>query len=374
MVLAFLLGAQLALAADLPAGRIVEDVKCAADAQESYALYLPSAYTPDRAWPVIFAFDPGARGRVPVERYQAAAEEYGYVVAGSNNSRNGSWDVSIQAARAMFGDVAARFRLDERRIYTAGMSGGSRVALGLALGSKGIAGVVASSAGFPDSNPRKRVPFAIFGTAGTEDFNLMEMRHLDRALQSPHRLAVFEGSHVWLPSDLAREAVEWLELQAVKAGVVTDTARVDRIFRRRTEAIDALPSDMARYTALTAIAADFDGLKDVADFARRAAELARTKPVRDALRKERDEESAEQRETGEILGLEDRLKIGEQRNDALGSLRTEWKRLSGMANAATDSPDRRMARRVVRGLSMSAAERVHDAEYLKLVAGYRMGR
>ena len=44
------------------------------------------------------------------------------------------------------------------------------------------------------------------------------MRLLDRALTSPHRLAIFDGGHVWLSSELAIEAVEWMELQAMKSG------------------------------------------------------------------------------------------------------------------------------------------------------------
>ena len=75
--------------AELPTGRVIPSVTCVQDATESYALYLPAAYTPDRAWPVIFAFDPGGRGQNRVDRYQAAAEQYGFIVAGSNNSRNG---------------------------------------------------------------------------------------------------------------------------------------------------------------------------------------------------------------------------------------------------------------------------------------------
>src|SRR6185503_18751108 len=83
-----------AVAADLPAGQIIDRVVCAADSSQSYALYVPARYTPSRVWPVIFAFDPGARGRIPVERYQAAAERYGFVVVGSNNSRNGSTEIA----------------------------------------------------------------------------------------------------------------------------------------------------------------------------------------------------------------------------------------------------------------------------------------
>ena len=86
------------------------------------ALFVPAGYTPARAWPVIFAFDPGGRGRTPVERYQAAAERYGFIVVGSNNSRNGSTEIPKILA-AMTADVAERLAVDPKRVYLAGMSG-----------------------------------------------------------------------------------------------------------------------------------------------------------------------------------------------------------------------------------------------------------
>ena len=51
----------LALAAqaeDLPKGRILDDVRCAANAAQSYALYVPSSYSEEHPASVIFAFDP----------------------------------------------------------------------------------------------------------------------------------------------------------------------------------------------------------------------------------------------------------------------------------------------------------------------------
>jgi len=65
---------------DLPAGKVIERVVCLKDASQSYALYLPPDYAPDRRWPVVYAFDPGARGLRPVERFKDAAEKYGYIV------------------------------------------------------------------------------------------------------------------------------------------------------------------------------------------------------------------------------------------------------------------------------------------------------
>src|SRR5215212_4645058 len=108
--LAWLIAASALVATDLPAGQILERVTCAADSSQSYALYLPSGYTPSRAWPVILAFDPGGRGRVPVERYRAAAERYGFIVIGSNNSRNGATDFPRTLA-ALTADVETRFAI-----------------------------------------------------------------------------------------------------------------------------------------------------------------------------------------------------------------------------------------------------------------------
>ena len=281
-----------AFAQDLLAGQIIDRVTCDADPSQSYALFVPADYTPSRLWPVIFAFDPGGRGRTPVERYQAAAERHGYIVVGSNNSRNGSTEIPKILA-AMTNDVAARLAVDPRRVYLAGMSGGARVALGIALASKDIAGVIASSAGYPDSRVRKSLPFPIFATAGTDDFNHLEMRRLDRELTTPHRLVIFNGGHVWLSNELALQAVEWMELQAMKAGLKSrNVTEIDRLFALREVSTGTGSADAETFRALEATVDDFEGLRDVSALARRAAELGRNKSIRAELDKQRDEDRA----------------------------------------------------------------------------------
>src|SRR4051812_33937320 len=225
---------------ELPRGTIVDRVACMDDAAQTYALYLPSAYSADRKWGLLLAFHPAARGRLMVEKYQAAAEQYGYIVAASNNSRNGPYAISTAAAQAMGDDVGRRFSIDPRQVYLTGMSGGARVAMAIALGGNSIAGVIASSAGFPDSLPRANVPFAVFGTAGTEDFNYLEMRLLDRKLSSPHFLGVFNGGHALPPDDLAFSALEWLTLQAMQSGRRSrDDYAIERMLQRRRAQIEA---------------------------------------------------------------------------------------------------------------------------------------
>ena len=370
LTLMWLFAGVTALAADLPAGQIIDRVTCAADPSQSYALFVPADYTPSRTWPVIFAFDAGGRGRTPVERYQAAAERYGYIVVGSNNSRNGSTEISRILA-AMTTDVAERLAVDPRRVYLAGMSGGARVALGIALASKDIAGVIASSAGYPDSRLRKTLPFPLFATAGTDDFNHLEMRRLDRELSTTHRLVIFSGGHVWLSSDLALQAVEWMELQSMKAGLkARNAADIDRMFASRIASVDLTKSDVDTFRAVRALADDFQGLRDVSTLAARATELGRDARVRAALQSERDEDRREENILRDIASMAARLRSAD-RPAALNELRQQWRDLSAQAKDPADSTQRRLARRVLSALS---ADGTDDADYAKIIAEYRLTR
>ena len=368
-LVASLLAGTTAHAQDLVAGQILGRVTSAADPSQTYALFVPADYTPSRAWPVILAFDPGGRGRTPVERYEAAARRYGYIVVGSNNSRNGSTDIPRILA-AMTGDVSARLTVDPKRVYLAGMSGGARVALGIAMASKDIAGVIASSAGYPDNRVRKSLPFPVFATAGTDDFNHLEMRRFDRALTSPHRLVIFNGGHVWLSSDLAMQAIEWMELHAMRSGLkARDDGELDRMLASRIAAAGTA-ADKETYRALQAIADDFDGIRDVSAVARRAGELARDKAVRAALDRENDEDAREDNILRDMASLTDRLASGD-RIAVLGQLRQRWSELSAQGKNPVDSSDRRLARRVMAALG---ADGTQDADYAKIIAEYRLGR
>jgi len=205
------------LPAEDPAnGTIIDPVGCLQDPGQSYALYLPGNYDAQRAWPVLYCFDPGGRGGIPVALFREGAEKYGYILIGSNNSRNGPWEVILQAMRAIWLDTRARLAIDESRVYAAGFSGGARAAIGLGkMLSIRLAGVIGCGAGLPawlTPADVRAVPW--FGTVGIQDFNYREMQEMDRELRlqsTPCRLRVFQGKHSWPPKKLALEAIAWLE-------------------------------------------------------------------------------------------------------------------------------------------------------------------
>lgn len=350
---------RVASAEDLPRGEVIGDVQCRDDPSQHYALYLPSNFTPSRPWPVILAFDAGARGREGVERYRIAAEQYGYIVAGSNNSRNGPWEIGLEAARAVTADIQKRFRVDGRRIYTAGMSGGARVAILVALRSESIAGVLASSAGYAVTF-QESLRFPLFGSAGTEDFNYREMHALELRMKSPHRVEIFEGGHTWLPVDVATRGVEWMEVQAMKSGLrPRDSQLIDDLFDKRRTLADAQPTALARMRSLMLIAEDFDGLKNVAAVAEAAAALKRQPDVIDALRVEREDDAYEWQITDELNRLLRQLGWPERQQQAFLTLKTSVATLLEAARATNDSSDRRIARRALAGLRASSRAMPH---------------
>jgi len=368
LLLIALASAPAARAQDLPRGTIVDDVTCADDPAQSYALYLPSNYSRRQGWNLLLGFHPAARGRAIVEKYRDAAEQYGYIVAASNTSRNGPMLASGASVRAMSIDLGQRFAIDADRVYLTGLSGGARVAMQVALGKNNIAGVIASSAGYPDAKPRSSVAFPVFGTAGTDDFNYLEMRQLDRKLTSPHYLAIFAGGHT-LPDDaVAVEAIEWMELQAMKNGRRgRDEALIDRLLEKRRSRIAESSSPAATVHLLEALAADFTGLRDVASEAARAKDLARRPEIKKALARERADDDAEARRLDEIFELEAGLRDPARHNESLHRLRDELTRVANIAGADTASPERSQARRVLRTISGAAAERVDDPDYRALL-------
>jgi dienelactone hydrolase len=361
---------------DFAKGTIIESVICQKDAGQSYALYLPPNYTPLKRWPIVYGFDPGARGRQPVELFQEAAEKYGYILVGSNNSRNGPNVNLASILQTIWEDTHARFQIDERRVYAAGMSGGARVALSFAHLSQGqVAGVAAFSAGFsPNIAPSASTPFIIYGTAGTDDFNEPELFQLDLTLESfgiPHRIEMFEGGHGWPPHVFGMRAIEWLELQAMRAGRrARDEAFIEEQFKRALAEAHASEEAKDFYKAYTdyRALAGFKGLRETAEFEKKAAQMRESKETKAALAKERETAFRQHQREVEInlYQREPTLPSPGSRTEAEEpdritaeiNLRSALENLRKQAQEKKDSTERKVARRVLEAFNVQVFQEV----------------
>jgi len=346
----------------VPLGVVIPHVPCLADANESYALYLPSNFTPARRWPIIYVFDPFARGQDAAEVVRAAAEKFGYIVAASNNSKNGPMGGSRQAAQAIWQDTQQRLPIDPNRRYFVGLSGGARVATSLAISCGGCAaGVIANAAGFPiGKEPSREMRFAYFATVGDADFNYAEFAQLRPKLDASgmrYVIRTFEGPHGWASGDVWLEALDWMDLQAMAPGILP---------RDPTRIRSALDTDMTRaqsfesYDLLAAvreyqsIVRNFRELTDVTPAQNRLSDLEKSKKLKSAEKEEKAE--LEQQERLETTPSEQMAKLQSGELDVMGmsDLRSSIADLK--RQAASSGRGSLITRRALSGLVVQAYE------------------
>jgi dienelactone hydrolase len=352
----------------LAAGQLIETVICEGDPEQSYALYLPSNYTTTRRWPIVYAFDPGGHGNRPVELYKDIAEKYGFVIAGSNNSRNFSGDDSKRSMSAIWQDTHSRLTLDEHRIYTTGFSGGARVAGAMALSCRQcqIAGVIAHGAGYPSSRKAGAEDGLLYFFAiGDHDFNWPEVIGVRREREERglrYRVRTFSGPHQWAPVEIMQDAIEWMMLNAMRLGQETpDAVFMDKVFRRtqgEAEEAEKIHDRIAQLTAYRSLISDFGGLKDVGEYEGKLAGLKKSAELKISLRKEQ-EQMAEQRAIEGEVSAKFRAFADGNTGDLPG-LRTEvtekMSLLKGQAEHAKNEAQRLVSARAFMGLWVEGIE------------------
>jgi hypothetical protein len=359
---------------EIATGTVIDKVVSANDPTKSYAVYLPSSYTASKKYPVLYCFDPSARGSVPVTRFKDAAEKYNYIVIGSNNSRNGPNQPIDQIVINMWDDSHTRFSIDDRRAYVAGFSGGARVAISVAFWLNGrVVGAIACGAGFPVKIPYTQSrPFVLFATAGTEDFNNPEVQSMAKALDNSDpltQLAIFEGGHQWLPTNLAQEAIEWFEIQAMKSGLrEKDQSLVDKLFDQRlaqARTAEEAKDLYSAYQLYAASARSFASLHDTNEVKKKADELSTSKPVKDAAKREKEMAEQQNRQVQKIHLLIADIERSGDNFEQLAAFRNEMVFQRETANAAQSSPNRTVARRSIESLFVEFFEMGNAALFEK---------
>ncbi len=217
-------------------GKVTEIVKCENNSEETYAVYVPTSYTIEKRWPVIIAFEPTARGSIPVKLFKNSAERYGYIVVCSNNSQNGPWKDVIRSMKSVWIDIQKRFSVDKARIYTTGFSGGSRAAsLFESIIGVAPAGIIACGAGLQEKLHPSRIKRSFYyGIIGLEDFNYKEFRKLVPELEKAgvrYCIDYVSGIHKWPEESAIARAVEWMEIDAVvRDATKEDKSQTEKIY------------------------------------------------------------------------------------------------------------------------------------------------
>ena len=214
---------EISYADSFEAGKIIDRVFCKSDPTQSYALYIPAKVNKSTL-PVIYFFDPHADGILPVKKYKPLADQFGFILIGSNNSKNGNdWPTTENICQHLFDDSQARVKINRKRIYTCGFSGGAKVAGYMALKYPEVKGMIANGAGLPDGTPAGDFNFSFTGIAGEGDMNLTDLETFNSDLdptRTRHHFILFDGKHEWAFENSMSVAFAGLQLDAMQKALI----------------------------------------------------------------------------------------------------------------------------------------------------------
>lgn len=275
-------------------GVAVNHVPIAADTSESYALYLPSNYTTTQKFPVVFFFDAHKRGAIVVKKYKNVAEKLGFILVASNNSENGqTTDVRNQILYHFMQDVEKRFSLDPQRIYTSGFSGGARVAAGIGLFNKSVAGTMGLEAGFPGIQQIPDNHLTWVGVVGNLDFNYLELKNLESQLDKigmRNLLIVYPGKHALPPAKIFERAYDFLDFTAMRQKItplnqaVIDSVKL--IYNKIRLRAKKNHHPLKQLEADQALVKNLEGLTDVTSYQKEIKRLSASRAVQTEIKRE----------------------------------------------------------------------------------------
>src|SRR5262249_139782 len=271
--------------------------------------------------------------------------------------------------RALWLDTHERFAIDEQRIYTAGMSGGARVASSFAIGMRDrVAGVIACCAGFPYAGTAPRgMPFAYFALAGREDFNLIELHQLEESLTKAdvvHQLLTFDGEHSWPPKALLEEAVAWHEVAAFQKKLrPPDVGRINALYEQGLRHAQSFETDGRPYEAFIRyrmLAQSFQGLRAAEEAATKFQELQNNRDVRAQINQLKAADRLQESRWSELLNVTQGAKSAETRMHALADGRNFVERMRKQVEADAPTTERMVARRLLGQFSVAVSEDANE--------------
>ncbi|MFM7016400.1 MAG: hypothetical protein ACKOX3_08745 [Bacteroidota bacterium] len=210
------------------------DQYCSSDANLQFSYYLPLSFKSEKKYPVFILFDPHGDGHFAIEKYQAIADKYEYILLSTNAIKNGvDRDAAAHTMQCILNSAITQIPGETTRVYVGGFSGGARYASMLGMSGSGIQGLMVAGAGFPADAWNGLTPSVIIAAANDGDMNLPEILALNQIknLQQRGRLLTFRdsGTHEWPSADKMEEMLAIFTAFAIRDSLEKNTSKLDTV-------------------------------------------------------------------------------------------------------------------------------------------------
>jgi len=305
------------------AGKVYQNLKCRKDSTQKYTAYFPENYNQTKKIPIIVVFDAHARAKLTIEKFKNASNKFGYLIIVSENIKNGLKTVDY-SVNTLFDDIFSKFKIDKKRVYTAGFSGGARIANSVAIYKGGITGVIACSGGLPQQGIKIKNKYDFVGIVGIKDFNYQEIKTLNEAFDKEgfnNKLITFNGQHNWPDFNLITDALEFLEIAAMKRKIIPVNDNIVRLYtERNAEIINKFIVNGKNYKAYllyNSFLKSLNGLYDISEYEKSYNVLLKNKEIKQQINLETQTSENEAIKQQEFISLFKQLEFNKLKQNII---------------------------------------------------------
>jgi hypothetical protein len=267
----------------LKKGEVYPSVVCEQDPSQAYSLYLPKNYSDSVKFPVVIFFDPHGSGAFPVGLYKSLADRFGYVLMGSNNSKNGlQFDQTNVIANSLISESVSKFSGYKRNISLAGFSGGAKVALIAAANNPDLCSVIYCGASIPFENVNQLPP--ALGFAGEKDMNYTEVLFSAPSLDQKkimNAVVEWKGKHEWSDSSTFEDAFYWIGFNLMRNKMMpVNKEIIEKFLQRKNKELSASKNKLTQSGIYKEIITFLQPLADVSLYAGKLSSLTQAASYR----------------------------------------------------------------------------------------------
>jgi pimeloyl-ACP methyl ester carboxylesterase len=252
-------------------GKVIPDLKLGKNASRNFAFYLPVGFDAATEYPVIIFFDPQGKGSYPLELYHTLADKYGFVLAGSNVSKNSlPMTESESDYDKIIDDLYKRIKVHPKGIHLAGFSGGGKTACYVSRTRPAVAGVITCSG--PDNmDPRRPAEdFSFYAIAGLRDFNYgstKSMQYSGGIMKYDQFFTFPDMVHEWPSLPLMDDAFLYMKLKGMRWGSVPkDQPWLDSLYETMKTDYASKTQPLERYESLHRMLIFMRGLQHMDEY------------------------------------------------------------------------------------------------------------
>ena len=277
-------------------GVVIDNLKVVDTLEESYSLYLPMAFTSDRAWPTLFVFDGRGRGKSAAQLLKATAEEQGYILVSSNDiDPQNDLQQNVMVAARLLQEVTSKIPVDVNQVATVGSMAGARAATSIPLVFNNIHGVIAVGDHWVNFNLiDQKKSFVFIGIVGDEQFSALGMGRTADILSQmrfPSQLYTYSGGEDWPGTDILNSAVGALTISAMQKELrPLDRQLVEQLYKQDIGRVNKLMSQnqlLAAEDLLEVMLDKYEGFDYLAEIKSKQNQLSRSRNYSEQKREQR---------------------------------------------------------------------------------------